>query len=480
MIGLGTMGRNFLLNVAEHGISGVGYDLVAAKRQLLLDEGSGFPIETANDIAEFVAKLAMPRNIMLLVPAGRIVDSVIGELLPHLEPGDLIIDGGNSHFPDTDRREAFLNERGLEFLGVGVSGGEEGARNGASIMIGGKPEIYERVRPIFEAASAKVDGEPCAAHVGTGSAGHFVKMVHNGIEYAMMQLIAETYSFLRYEHIDGRGYGSESGLRSDTMRSDAEIAEIFSDWNTGELNSFLIEITAKVLKKMDGETRNSLVSMILDTAGQKGTGKWTSQAAMDLGVPVPTIDAAVTMRQISAQKQQRIALSNNFAEKAIGNEPRDVIRLKSDLDDLRIALYTGFILSYTQGFAMLRAASEEFGFDLEMVEIAKIWRGGCIIRAAMLEEIRGAFAADPELVNLILSPGFCNAIANGRHQMQKFVCISAAAGLPTLAFAATLNYLAAYTTERLPANLIQAQRDYFGAHTFQRIDREGTFHTEDW
>jgi 6-phosphogluconate dehydrogenase len=473
MIGLGTMGRNFLLNVAEQGYASVGFDIDAGKRGLLCEEGKGLPIDTAKDVADFLEKLAAPRNIMLLVPAGPIVDSVINDLLPHLEPGDLVIDGGNSHFPDTERREKLLNERGLEFLGVGVSGGEEGARRGASIMVGGKPEVFERVRPIFEAASAKVDGEPCAAHVGLGSAGHYVKMVHNGIEYAMMQLIAETYE------------GTRTLL---SASSDAAIADIFDEWNSGELNSFLIEITATVLRKKDDETGNSLVSMILDTAGQKGTGKWTSQAAMDLGIPVPTIDSSVTMRQISAQKQQRVELAEKLGSYqyqpgvTLATPPVgiDGAALSPDLETLRTALHAAFLLAYAQGFAMLRAASDERSFKLDMVEIAKIWRGGCIIRAAMLEDIRKAFTAEPNLANLMLSPNFRDTLGNGRPALQKVVAAAAAANLPAMAFAATLNYLTAYSTERLPANLIQAQRDYFGAHTYQRTDRDGTFHTADW
>src|SRR5215204_2560222 len=289
MVGLGTMGRNFLLNVAEHGISGVGYDLDETKRPLLIAESEGLGVSAAADIPSLIDSLEKPPRIMLLVPAGPIVDAVIHDLLPSLDNGDMVIDGGNSHFADTERREKFLQEKGIEFLGVGVSGGEEGARHGASIMVGGNPEVYEHVRPIFEAASAKVNGEPCAAHVGSGSAGHFVKMVHNGIEYGLMQLIAETYDLLR---------------RGDEMSGD-EAAAVFADWNRGELNSFLIEITATVLKKRDVKSGQPLVDLILDTAGQKGTGKWTSQAALDLGVPVPTIDSAVAMRQISARKAER-------------------------------------------------------------------------------------------------------------------------------------------------------------------------------
>ncbi len=457
MIGLGTMGRNFLLNVAENGFSAVGYDIDPVKRELLETEGADYTVSSANDLPSFVAALESPRKIMLLVPAGPIVDSVIADLLPHLDESDIVIDGGNSHFPDTERREAFLKDKDIAFLGVGVSGGEDGARHGPSIMVGGDANVYEHVRPIFEAVSAKVNGEPCAAHVGRGSAGHFVKMVHNGIEYAMMQLIAETYDILSRNGTGG----------------DHSLSEIFADWNRSELNSFLIEITSIVLKKTDIETGNSLVSMILDTAGQKGTGKWTSQAAMDLGIPIPTIDSAVTMRQISAQKAMRGKLAENLTREIINNYQLVISNVKR-------ALHIAFVISFAQGFSMLRAASDERDLGLDMVEISKIWRGGCIIRASMLEDIRAAFEEQPDLPNLILSERFKEKIGSAFEALQSVVSAAAAAGIPAMAFAATLNYLTAFTTERLPANLIQAQRDFFGAHTYQRTDRDGTFHTDDW
>ncbi len=458
MIGLGTMGRNFLLNVAEQGFACAGYDLDEDKRELLLDEGRGFDIETGKDPADLIGKLASPRIIMLLVPAGPIVDSVIEGLLPHLAIGDIVIDGGNSHFTDTERREASLGNLGIEFIGVGVSGGEEGARHGASIMVGGKRDVYEHVRPIFEAASAKVNGEPCAAHVGSGSAGHFVKMVHNGIEYGLMQLIAETYDLLK------RGCGTPT----------EEIANLFDEWNEGDLNSFLIEITGTILKKKDGETGVPLVETILDTAGQKGTGKWTSQAAMDLGVPIPTIDSAVTMRQISARKEFRTIFS---AKLPTSHYP---LPTESEPETIRKALFCAFIATYAQGFSLLQAASLEKGFELDMSEIAKIWRGGCIIRAALLEDIRQAFAAEPEPENLVASDVFFPTVVEKLADLKIFTNNAAAADIPHMCAAATLNYLIAFTSQRLPANLIQAQRDYFGAHTYQRTDKEGTFHTPDW
>ncbi len=463
MIGLGTMGRNFLLNIAEHGIQSVGYDLDAAKRSLLLEEGNGMPVEVGNDLSEFLAKLESPRNIMLLVPAGPIVDRVIADLAPHLNDDDLIIDGGNSHFTDTERREAELSAKGIGFMGVGVSGGEYGARHGASIMPGGQRRHYDRIEKTLQAVSAKVDGEPCVAYMGSGSAGHFVKMVHNGIEYGMMQLIAEAYDLLK------GGYATSG----EGVLTDEQVAAVFRRWDQGELNSFLVEITATVLAKKDGETGNSLVSMILDTAGQKGTGKWTSQAAMDLGVPVPTIDSAVTMRQISGRKSARERISGQFAKEAA--PPSEL-----DASAVRDALYAAFILTYAQGLSVLQTASVEKNYGLKMAEIAKIWRGGCIIRSRLLEDIRAAYENDSRMENLLLDDGFASAVKKARNALARVVIAAAADGVPAMCFSASLNYLNAFSTARSSANLIQAQRDLFGAHTYQRIDREGTYHTSDW
>jgi 6-phosphogluconate dehydrogenase len=463
MVGLGTMGRNFLLNVAGHGFSCIGYDLDAAKRTLLLEEGKDVTVAAAENVPAFIAGLETPRRIMLLVPAGPIVDAVITELVPHLEPGDLVIDGGNSHFEDTERREKLLNEKNIEFLGVGVSGGEEGARHGASIMIGGNPDVYEHVRPMLEAASAKVNGEPCAAHVGRSSAGHFVKMVHNGIEYGLMQLISEAYDLLK------RGYRT----------STEEIAALFAEWNEGDLNSFLIEISATVLKKQDDKTGQPLVDLILDTAGQKGTGRWTSQVAMDFGVPIPTIDSAVTMRQISARKAERVAAAKKLGvvveELSVDEQLRE-----STIEFVREGLLAAFITTYAQGLSLLKTASAEKNYELDMVEIAKIWRGGCIIRAKLLEDIRQAFAAEPDLENILVSDVFVPVLRRNQALLKAFVHFALSADVPCMSAAASLNYLKAYSTERLPANLIQAQRDYFGAHTYQRIDEDGIFHTPDW
>jgi len=458
MIGLGTMGRNFLLNIAEHGISSVGFDLDAGKRELLLKEGEGMPVDVGNDMADFIAKLESPRNIMMLVPAGPIVDSVIADLLPHLEKDDLIIDGGNSHFTDTDRRETDLSAKGVGFMGVGVSGGEEGARHGASIMPGGRRDFYDRVEATLQAVSAKVGGEPCVAYMGAGSAGHFVKMVHNGIEYGLMQIISEAYDYMK------RVFALDDG----------EISATFARWNEGDLSSFLIEITATVLKKKDDDTGKPLVEMLLDTAGQKGTGKWTSQAAMDFGMPVPTIDSAVSMRQISSQKKLRGTLSQKF--------DIDLTAHHTTLspEDVESALLCAFLITYSQGMSLLAQASVEKGYGLNLGETAKIWRGGCIIRSAWLEEIRAAYSRDAALPSLLLDEKIASFLNEHSIALRKTVSAFTAHGIPAMCFASALSYFDAFRTERLPANLIQAQRDFFGAHTYQRIDKEGTFHTADW
>jgi len=338
MIGLGTMGRNFLLNIAEHGIAGVGFDLDAAKRELLLKEGAGMPVDVGVDAADFISKLETPRNIMMLVPAGAPVDAVIGRFLPLLEKNDLLIDGGNSHFTDTDRRDADLAAKGFGFMGVGVSGGEEGARHGASIMPGGRKDFYDRIEKTLQAVSAKVNGEPCVAYMGAGSAGHFVKMVHNGIEYGLMQIISETFDFMQ---------------RALNMSYD-EMSSTFAEWNGSELSSFLIEITVDVLKKKDPESGKHLVELILDTAGQKGTGKWTSQAAMDFGIPIPTIDSAVSMRQISAQKATRKTIAEKYSQISTINSP---LSTEITVDRLKNALMCAFIVTYAQGISLLQAAS---------------------------------------------------------------------------------------------------------------------------
>ena len=463
MIGLGVMGRNFLLNVADNNFKCVGFDLDQEKRDFLLQEGSGKAVEAAENIEDFVNKLSVPRKIMLLVPAGKIVDSVINDLLPHLSEGDLIIDGGNSFYHDTERREAYLLEKNIDFMGVGVSGGEAGARHGASIMPGGSQASFERVRGILETVAAKVNGEPCVDFMGKSSAGHFVKMVHNGIEYGLMQLLAETFDLMK------RGLGM----------SYEQMSETFAAWNNHELNSFLVEITAEVLRKKDANTGAFLVEMILDTAGQKGTGKWTSQAAMDFGVPVPTIDTAVTMRQISALKHERIDASAKYAQQnvfAATPSPEMSARI---LDAVKNALHSAFIITYAQGLSLLNAASIEKNYELNLQTTAKIWRGGCIIRAALLEQFRVAFYENPNLTNLLQDENIAQMLNKNSNYLRETVIFAASNGIPAACFAASLSYFDAYTSRRLPANLIQAQRDFFGAHTYQRIDENGTFHT-DW
>jgi 6-phosphogluconate dehydrogenase len=461
MIGLGTMGRNFLLNIADSGIPAVGYDLDPAKRELLLAEGRGFPVDAASSLEDLIAKLATPRNIMLLVPAGVIVDNVITQLIPLLDPDDLIIDGGNSHFSDTERREAAAAAENIGFMGMGVSGGEEGARHGASIMPGGSRAHYDRIEPILRTVSAKVNGEPCVAYMGASSAGHFVKMVHNGIEYGMMQLLAEAYDLMQR-----------------VMRMQyTEMGRTFAEWNSGELNSFLVEITATVLKKVDPESGKHLVSLILDTAGQKGTGKWTSQAAMDFGVPIPTIDSAVTMRQISSQKTMRSSLAINYQGIRTSS---DLSRSRTSVGELEDALFCSFVLTYAQGMSLLAATSEEKDYGLVLSEIAKIWRGGCIIRSRLLEDIRAAHSTDPNLANLLLNAKFAEILNSRSASLRKTVVTFIENGIPAAGFSSALAYFDALRTDRLPANLIQAQRDYFGAHSYQRTDKDGVFHTDDW
>lgn len=459
MIGLGVMGRNFLLNVAESGFSAAGLDLDEEKAQALNEESGDLPVEGTTDHGEFIAMLKRPRRIMLLVPAGKAVDGVIEDLLPHLESGDLLIDGGNSHYSDTERRQKMLREKGFHFLGVGVSGGAEGARKGPSIMPGGSETAYELVRPILEEAAAKVDGEPCVAFMGERSAGHFVKMVHNGIEYGMMELIAETYDLM--QHL--------------LQASNEEMHRIFSEWNEGMLRSFLIEITADIFAKRDEETGKFLIDLIMDKAKQKGTGKWTSQAAMDLGIPIPTIDAAVSMRGISSFKRERMKASAVMPVTPNPDSNFDRDELTGHLEE---ALYFGFIVTYAQGMHLLAEASREHDYRLDLERIARIWRGGCIIRAGLLEAIRKAFDQEAALDNLMFSEFFREDLLRAHNSTRLVVQMGMGNGVPLLAFSSALNYFQAFHTQTLPLNLVQAQRDYFGSHTYERIDKEGTFHTE--
>jgi len=457
MVGLGVMGRNFLLNIADHGFAVAGYDKDPAKVAALRHEARQGDVRGVADPKAFTALLRHPRAILLLVPAGPPVDSVIKDLLAHLQPGDLIIDAGNSYFKDTDLRARMLGEKGIQLLGVGVSGGEEGARHGPSIMPGGPNEAYERVRPIFEAAAAKVNGEPCVTYLGPGSAGHFVKMVHNGIEYGVMQLIAETYDLMK------RGLGL----------SDDELHELYTGWNQGEMEGYLLEITGHIFATKEGKTGPNLIDVIRDVAGQLGTGMWTSQSALELQVPIPTIDSAVAMRNLSVLEAERTAAS------AALHRPTPPFSgdREAFLKQLSSALLAGTIITYAQGFALLAAASGKLGYNLDLSAVAGIWRGGCIIRAAVLEDIRGAYQRQPRLPNLLLDPGLAQRIMAHQEDLRGVVRTASQLGLPAPAMMTALGYLDGYRSAWLPANLIEAQRDYFGAHTYERMDAKGAFHT---
>jgi len=459
MIGLGVMGRNVLLNMADHGFPAAGYDKDASKVEALQKESAGSNIQGAANIKDFIGLLRAPRAVIMLVPAGPPVDSVIADLLPLLEKGDLIIDAGNSYFKDTNLRARNLAGKGIQFLGVGVSGGEQGARHGPSIMPGGPKEAYERVRPLCEAIAAKVDEDPCVAYLGPGSAGHFVKMVHNGIEYALIELLAETYDLMK------RGLG----LNDDQLR------DVYDTWNQGELNGYLVEITSRIFGKVDETTGQRLIDEILDVSEQNGTGMWTSQSAMELQVPVPTIDLAVAMRNMSALERQRETAGEIFQ--------RPVPPFAGDcqvfIDRLGHALYAGTIMAYAQGMAVLAAASEKYEYHLDLETVARIWRGGCIIRAALLEDIRTAYRNQPGLPNLLLAPEPSKKLMAHQEDLRRVVRAAIDLGLPAPCFMTALGYFDGYRSAWLPANLIQAQRDYFGAHSYERIDVKGTFHT-DW
>ena len=458
LVGLGVMGRNFILNVADNGFTAFGNDLDDEKVSALIEEG-GNPdkVNATTDAKVFVKALSKPRKIMLLVPAGKIVDAVIESLLPLLDEGDIIIDGGNSFYTDTDRREAYLKEKGINFFGAGVSGGAKGARRGPSIMPGGSREAYQHVKPIFEAVAAKYKGEPCVTYLGPKSAGNYVKMVHNGIEYGLMQLTSEVYDLLK----------KAGGL------SNEELHQTFAEWNRGRLQSFLVEITSEILAQKDDLTDGDLVDVILDKAKQKGTGKWTSQNAMDLGIPVPTIDIAVSMREISALKDERIKADELY------DRPTPAKVDKADfITKAEEALYFAFIMAYAQGMHQLADASKEYGYELDLGEIAKIWRAGCIIRAGLLADITEAFKTNSELPNLLLSPSFVEKVQSTVASTRKLVSYGATNGIPLPGLSNSLTYFDAYTSQRLPLNMIQAQRDYFGSHTYERLDREGIFHTE--
>lgn len=458
LVGLGVMGRNFILNVADNGFTAFGNDLDEEKVNALIEEGGDAEkVNATTDAKVFVAALSQPRKIMLLVPAGKIVDAVIENLLPLLDAGDIIIDGGNSFFTDTDRRESYLKEKGINFFGAGVSGGAKGARKGPSIMPGGSREAYQHVKPIFEAVSAKYKGDPCVTYLGPKSAGNYVKMLHNGIEYGLMQLTSEIYDLLK----------KAGGL------SNQELHQTYSEWNKGRLQSFLVEITSEILAQKDDLTDGDLVDMILDKAKQKGTGKWTSQNAMDLGIPVPTIDIAVSMREISALKEERTKADELYDRPSTTTVDKVGFITKAEQ-----ALYFAFIMAYAQGMHQLADASKEYGYELDLGEIAKIWRAGCIIRAGLLADITDAFKADDTLPNLLLSSSFVEKVQGTVDATRELVAYGATNGIPLPGLSNSLTYFDAYTSQRLPLNIIQAQRDYFGSHTYERLDRDGIFHTE--
>ncbi len=460
MIGLGVMGRNLLLNMADHGFSVIGFDKDLSKATSLESFASpGTVVKGVTTLSEMVKQLKRPRKLMMLVPAGPIVDHVINDLLPLLEEGDIIIDGGNSHYTDTLKRINFLQDKKIHFVGMGVSGGEHGARIGPSIMPGGDVQAWHEIKPILEAVAAKVNNEPCVAYMGKAAAGHYVKMVHNGIEYAIMQLISEVYDILK------RGIG----LNND------DLHELFKNWNETEMSSFLLEITAAIFLKEDDVTKTRLVDMILDKAGSKGTGKWTSQDAMDLPVPIPTIDSAVAMRDLSVYKDDRVAAASLYQPriKPITTNKEKMIRQLHD------GLYAATILCYAQGLAMLHKASGELNMDIPLKDVVRIWRGGCIIRSSLLEIFTIASKKNPQLQNILLYKKVAALVKKKIPALRKIVQLSAGSKIPAAGLASALSYFDAYCSDKLPTNLIQAQRDYFGAHTYQRIDMEGSFHT-DW
>ena len=454
------MGRNLARNFARHGYPVAVHNRSYSRTRTLVDEyGHEGDFVASESLADFVASLERPRKIVIMVKAGAPTDAVIDELVPLLDEGDIVVDAGNAHFPDTIRRERALAGRGLHFVGTGVSGGEEGALNGPSIMPGGTQKSYESLGPILEDIAAKVDGTPCCTYVGPDGAGHFVKMVHNGIEYADMQLIAEAYDLLR------------QGLQAPA----AEIGQIFAEWNTGDLESFLIEITADVLRHVDAETGNAFVDIVLDQAEQKGTGRWTVQNGLDLGVPITGIAEATFARALSGSVPQRGAAAGLPAHSAAW----DVADRDTFVADVRMALYASKVVAYSQGFDQIAAASAEYGWNIDRGAMARIWRGGCIIRARFLNRITEAYERDGGLPILLADRYFTDAVAGGLPAWRRVVAQAASHGVPTPAFSSSLAYYDGVRAERLPAALVQAQRDYFGAHTYQRVDRDGMFHT-DW
>jgi len=458
LIGLGVMGRNLALNIASRGFRLAVYNRTYSRTTRFLErEASDTDIQGVEHLEDFVDALERPRRVILMVDAGRAVDAVLDQLIPLLDPDDTIVDGGNSFFVDTERRIDVVEGARMRYLGTGISGGETGARYGPSIMPGGDERAYARLEPILTRIAAQVDDGPCVTHVGRRSAGHYVKMVHNGIEYGDMQLIAEAYSYLA-----AAGYAPD------------ELADIFAAWNEGVLESYLIEITADIFKVRDADGDGFLVDAILDQAGQKGTGRWTSRDALDLGTPIPTIDAAVWSRHISALKDERVVAAPVLRA---GGAPR-IERFDGLVECVRQALYAAKVCSYAQGMSLLRAASEAYAYELTLAELARIWKSGCIIRARLLGDIQRAFTADPALGNLLLDEEFRSQLGEADEGWRRVVTSAKNAGLPFAAMSASLDYYDAYRSDQLPMNLTQAQRDYFGAHTYRRIDRDGVFHTQ--
>lgn len=461
VVGMAVMGKNLALNIESRGYTVSIFNRTASKTDDVIAEHPNKNLVPTYSVEEFVASLEKPRKILLMVQAGKGTDATIQSLLPHLEKGDILIDGGNTFFQDTIRRNAELANSGINFIGTGVSGGEEGALKGPAIMPGGQEEAYRLVEPILKEIAAKAkDGEPCVTYIGENGAGHYVKMVHNGIEYGDMQLIAESYDLLR----------NLLGL------SIEEIAAIFKEWNSGELDSYLMEITADILTKYDAESGKPMVDVILDSAGNKGTGKWTSQNALDLGVPLSLITESVFARYISTFKEERVAASSVLP--SISRELFSAEQKIALVENIRKALYFSKIMSYAQGFAQMGLASKEYQWQLNYGEIAKIFRAGCIIRAQFLQKITDAYAKNPALPNLLLDDYFLNITKEYHQAVREVVSIAVMNGIPVPTFSAAITYFDAYRSETLPANLIQAQRDYFGAHTYKRVDKEGTFHYE--
>lgn len=459
MVGLGTMGSNLVMNMTDNGYRVSGYDKDVSKGEALLKIDKTGNVQVASEVSNFIGQLASPRIVMMLVPAGKIVDSVISDVKPFLENGDIIIDCGNSHFTDTALRVQMLSEAGMHFMGVGVSGGELGARFGPAIMPGGDKKAYEKVAKMLEDISAKYKGQPCTAYMGEGAAGHYVKMVHNGIEYALMELLAETYHILKVH----------GGL------SNKEMHDVFSSWNEGRLQSYLVEITAAILLEKDLETDKDLIDVILDRAKQKGTGAWTSIEAMQILSPATAIDAAVTQRVLSSMKSERVSASEYIGKKT---QPNITKNKKELLIEIESALYASFLITYAQGMALLQKGSKEHSFNIDIASVSSIWRAGCIIRAELLNEINIVFKKDNDLANLMMAPTFADSIKTGETALRKVIGIATSQSIPCGTFCALLNYHDSYFSKLLPANMIQAQRDFFGAHTYERIDKEGIFHTE--